>query len=66
MASFIKLLRLKLAFIPLFFQEYISLGALELGQKLNASYNPFPIPEKIRGREIRSAESHDDFPLSSN
>ena len=64
MASFIELLYPK-AYIssP---GEYIREGALELGLKLNASYKDFPLPQIRGGREIRSAESPDDFPLSSN
>ena len=65
MASFIELLYPK-AYIssP---GEYIREGGSgALGLKLNASYKDFPLPQIRGGREIRSAESPDDFPLSSN
>ena len=63
MASFIELFYLK-AYISLLLKN--TSGGLELGQKLNASYKDFPIPQIRGGREIRSTESPDDFPLSSN
>ena len=52
--------------ISLLLENTSGRGALELRLKLNASYKDFPLPQIRGGREIRSAESPDDFPLSSN